>query len=405
MHRRDFIRQAGAVTLAATPLMMAARAHAAGRVRITGVKRVTLKVEKDVGSYPDWVGNPRRITVGGGAITQITTDQGIAGIGPEVGADLIPPINELLVGKDPFSIDELAVQLYQIRGAGGRGHRGSAGAEIAVWDLIGKIAGQPLYKLWGGARDRVIPYSSQLRLSTPDERAEQAAKQKAQGWRAMKFRSSFPTLKEDIQLAEKVRKAVGDDWIMMYDANKATVLYDAPSKGVPWDFTRAAETALAYQSLGAYWLEEPFPRYDYAQLAELNKLITMKLAGGEGNRGIDEFKELIDRNVFDIVQPEIMLEGPGHCRKIMVLAEAAYKMCIAHQGDSRLGTICNMHIMATQSERVAPFLEIFNDTPIGGYENNFAIFENPIKLTKDGYFDMPQEPGLGMRIRQDLIQA
>jgi L-alanine-DL-glutamate epimerase-like enolase superfamily enzyme len=89
----------------------------------------------------------------------------------------------------------------------------------------------------------------------------------------------------------------------------------------------------------------------------------------------------------------------------MVLAEAAYKMCIAHQGDSRLGTICNMHIMATQSERVAPFLEIFNDTPIGGYENNFAIFENPIKLTKDGYFDMPQEPGLGMRIRQDLIQA
>jgi D-galactarolactone cycloisomerase len=237
------------------------------------------------------------------------------------------------------------------------------------------------------------------------ERAEQAAKQKAEGWKAMKFRSSFPTQKEDIALAEQVRKAVGDDWLMMYDANKATVLYDGPSKGVPWDFTRTVETALAYQALGAYWLEEPLPRYDYEHLAELNRQISMKLAGGEGNKGINEFKDLLDRGVFDIVQPEVMIEGPSHVRKIMVLAEAAFKMCMAHEGDSRLGTICDMHIMASQSERVAPMLEIFNDSPIGDYTYNFAIFENPVTLAKDGYFDMPQEPGLGMRLRKDLIQS
>src|SRR6185312_4635647 len=177
--------------------------------------------------YPDWVGNPRRIAIGGGGLTQVTTDQGITGIGADVPPAMLPRINTVLVGKDPFDIEELAVQLYALNNGG----RGSAGAEIAVWDRVGKIARQPLYKLWGGARDRIIPYSSQLRLSTVAERAEQAAKQKAEGWKAMKFRSSFPTQKEDIALAEQVRKAVGDDWLMMYDANKATVLYDAPSKG------------------------------------------------------------------------------------------------------------------------------------------------------------------------------
>ena len=399
MDRRTFMKAASAITLAVSPLMAAARAHAAGRVKITAVKRVELKVEKNLGSYPDWVGNPRNMNLGGGAYTEISTDQGITGIGADVPPAMIPAISAILVGKDPFDIDVLAVQLYTLNNGG----RGSAGAEIAVWDLIGKIAGQPLYKLWGGARDRIIPYSSQLRLSTVQERAETAAKQKAQGWKAMKFRSSFPTMKDDIALAEQVRKSAGDDFIIMCDANKATVLYDGPSKGVPWDFTRAVETARAYQALNVLWLEEPFPRYDYEHLAELNRLVDIQLAGGESNHGINEFKDLIDKGCFDIVQPEVMIEGPSHVRKIMVLAEASYKQCMAHEGDSRLGTICNMHVMATQSERVTPYLEIFNDEPIGDYTNPFAIFENPITLTKDGYFEMPQGPGLGMKIRQDLI--
>ena len=388
--RRDFLK--GLPLLAAVP-----RLHGA-RIKITEVRLVPLKVSKDLGSYPDWLGNPRPIRIGGGFITEIRTDQGLVGIGPgNMDPALLPAVQALLVGADPFDVDLHAARLYSIASAG---NRGTAGVEIALWDLIGKAAGQPLYKLWGGGRDMVPAYSSQLRLSTPEERADQAVSMKSQGWQAIKFRGSFATMKDDLRLVELTRKAVGNDFVIMVDGNKATLDYGS-QKGVPWDFTRAYQTAKEYQSMNVYWLEEPLPRYDFDGLAELNRLIEMKLAGGEGNRGIHEFRTLLERGCFDIVQPEVMLEGPLHLRKIAVLAESMNKMCIPHVGDSRLGTICDLHLVASWPN--APYLEIFNDVPIGNYEYPFAMFENPPVLDKNGYFKVPDGPGLGMTIKKEFF--
>jgi L-alanine-DL-glutamate epimerase-like enolase superfamily enzyme len=390
MDRRDFLK--GLPLLATVPHLRGAR------VKITEVRLVPLKVTKDLGSYPDWLGNPRPIKIGGGFITEIRTGQGVTGIGPgNMDPALLPAVQALLVGADPFDIDLHAARLYTIQSAG---NRGTAGVEIALWDLIGKIAGQPLYKLWGGGRDRVPAYASMLRLSTPEERAEQAVKMKARGWQAIKFRGSFPTMKDDLRLVELTRKATGDDYIVMVDGNKATLDYGS-QKGVAWDFTRAYETAREYQKMNVYWLEEPLPRYDFDGLAELNRLIEMKLAGGEGNRGIHEFRTLLEKGCFDIVQPEVMLEGPLHLRKIAVLAESMNKMCIPHVGDSRLGTICDLHLVASWPN--APYLEIFNDVPIGDYEYPFAMFENPPVLDKSGYFKVPDGPGLGIAIQKEFF--
>jgi D-galactarolactone cycloisomerase len=392
--RRDFLKR---VPLLAPLLTTVPRLRRA-RARITDVRLVPLKVSKDLGSYPDWLGNPRAIRIGGGAITEIQTDQGMTGIGPgNMDASLLPAVKNLLVGSDPFDVDLHAARLYGIQSAG---NRGTAGVEIALWDLIGKVTGQPLYKLWGGGRDLVPAYASMLRLSTPEERADQAVKMKSQGWQAIKFRSSFPTLEEDIRLIELTRKAVGNDWVVMADGNKATLDYGS-QKGVPWDFTRAWQTAKEYQNMNVYWLEEPLPRYDFDGLAELNRLIAMKLAGGEGNRGIHEFRTLLERGCFDIVQPEVMLEGPLHLRKIAVLAESMNKLCIPHVGDSRLGTICDLHLVASCPN--APYLEIFNDAPIGNYEYPFAMFENPPVLDKNGYFKVPDGPGLGVTIKKEFF--
>jgi L-alanine-DL-glutamate epimerase-like enolase superfamily enzyme len=388
-NRRAFLK--GLPLLAAVPRLRGAR------VKIADVKLVNLKVSKDLGSYPDWLGNPRAIRIGGGAIAEVHTDQGVVGIGPgNMDPSLLPAVKNLLVGADPFDIDLHAPRLYNIAGAG---NRGTAGVEIALWDLIGKLSGQPLYKLWGGGRDMVPAYASMLRLSTPEERAEQAVKMKARGWQAIKFRSSFPTMRDDIRLVELTRKAVGNDWTIMCDGNKATLDYSS-QKGVPWDFTRAYETAKEYQNMKVYWLEEPLPRYDFDGLAELNRLIEMKLAGGEGNRGIHEFRTLLEKGCFDIVQPEVMLEGPLHLRKIAVLAESMNKMCIPHVGDGRLGTICDLHLVASWPN--APYLEIFNDAPIGNYEYPFAMFENPPALDKNGYFKVPDGPGLGITIAKEF---
>jgi L-alanine-DL-glutamate epimerase-like enolase superfamily enzyme len=201
---------------------------------------------------------------------------------------------------------------------------------------------------------------------------------------------------------EEVRKAAGDSFVIMVDANKA-ILDEGATKGVRWDFTRAVQTALAYEKLGVEWLEEPLERYDYDHLVELNRLVSMKLAGGEGNHGIHEFRDLLDKGCYDIVQPEILIEGPTHLRQIAVMAQSMDAMCMPHQGDSRLATICNLHLVASWSERVAPYLEVFNDQPIGDYTNPFAIFENPPLLGKDGAFPLPQGPGLGVTIRDDMI--
>jgi len=388
--RRNFLRMLPA--LAAVPKLHGAR------IKITDVRIVPLKMTKDLGSYPDWLGNPRPIRIGGGAFVEIQSDQGLTGIGPDMDAALLPAVKNLLIGADPFDVDLHSERLYGIQGAG---YRGTAGVEIALWDLIGKAANQPLYKLWGGGRDRVAPYASMLRLSTPEERADIAVKLKAQGWQAIKYRCSFPTMKEDIRLVETVRKAVGDQWGIMCDANKATLNY-ASQKGMPWDLTRAIQTAKEYQRMNVYWLEEPLPRYDFDGLAELNRQIEMKLAGGEGNRGIHEFRTLLEKGCFDIVQPEVMLEGPTHLRKIAVIAESMNKFCIPHVGDSRLGTVCDLHLVASWPN--APYLEIFNDVPIGNYEYPFEIFENPLRLDKDGFFNLPQGPGLGMTIKKEFLE-
>ena len=262
---------------------------------------------------------------GGGSIVEIHTDQGLVGIGPPVDPVQLPNLKAELIGQDPFDLQRLVANMRDAVGMGrrltpptdtaahagmsvaeaaGRGGELSApraysAAEIALWDIIGKACNQPLYKLWGPVKERVSPYASQARLSTPEERAALAVQLKSQGWRGIKYRSHFPTMKEDIRLVEVARKAVGDDMDIMCDANQATNGYLTPS--VTWDFRRAVETARAYQQLNVYWLEEPLPRYDFDHLAELNRLIEMPLAGGEGNRGLHEFRWLLEKGCFDII--------------------------------------------------------------------------------------------------------
>ncbi len=404
LSRRIF---AGAAT-AALFLPAPVRAQAAGRVKMTEVKRLTLKVIRPVGTYPDFLNRPRVVNIGGGAFVEVHTDQGITGIGPDIDPALLPAVNAVLRGQDPFDINLLAARLYNLPTGDNTvampvKFRGTASVEVAIWDLIGKIARQPLYKLWGGGRDRITPYASMLRLSTPEERAQQAVRHKAAGWKAFKVRAGYETMKDDIRLVETIRKAVGDDYVLMVDANKA-ILDTGVTEGTRWDFDRAAKTALAYQRMGVWLLEEPFPRADLDHLVELNRLLTMNLAGGEGNRGIAEFRALLDRGALDIVQPEIQIEGPNHLRQIATMAQSMNRMCIPHQGDSRLGTICTMHLVASWPQSVSPYFELFNDQPIGDYTYPFAIFENPPTLQADGTFALPQGHGLGVTIREDFVE-
>jgi L-alanine-DL-glutamate epimerase-like enolase superfamily enzyme len=400
MRRREFLG------LFAPAAVSPARAWQAppgpGRIRITDVRLVRLRTVREAGVLePAWnPGGQMRITVGGGSFTEIRTDQGLAGIGPGMAEELLPAVKAQLVGKDPFDIEEHSARLrYYARGTA---YRGSACADIALWDLIGKACGQPLYKLFGGGKERVTAYASMILLSTPEERARQAERLAGEGWKAIKLRLHHESVRGDIRTVEAVRKAVGDRMVIMADANQAQSGGNW-QPGVLWDLRRAVETARELERLGCYWLEEPLPRYAFDQLAELNRRVDIPIAGGENNAGLHEFRQMLEQGVYDILQPECLVaEGITGLRKIGTMAELFGKRVVPHNGGRYIGVVAHLHLVAAWAH--APYLEVLHDPPVGDYRHAFAIFQNPPLVDKDGTIALPQAPGLGVEIDPGLIE-
>ena len=250
--------------LAALPLLVP-KTTGAAQFKITDIRLIKIRLVEDVGTVPRRIGvglaGGLQVAIGGFTVTEVHTDQGLVGIGPGIEPGALGRVQDLLVGQDPFDINRHADVLYAPQRTWG------APVEIALWDLLGKATDQPLYKLWGGLRDRILPYAALWGIGAPEERAEKAALIKAEGWRAIKLRSGFTTLRDDVRLVEEVRKAVGDDFHILTDGNKAPGDADASGENPTlWNFKRAADTAREYQRLNVYWLEEPLPRYAYDQL-------------------------------------------------------------------------------------------------------------------------------------------
>ena len=371
------------------------------RLKITDVKIVQLKTIREVGEIePAWnPGTNMRFTIGGRSFVEVHTDQGLVGIGPGIDPQLLPAVQTCLVGKDPFDYEGHAATLRYY--AQGMPYRGTAGVDVALWDLMGKATGQPLYKLWGADKDRVVPYASLVRLSTPDERADLAVSLMEQGWKAIKLRIHSETLKEDLAMVERVRQAVGEGMQIMVDANQAQSS-GSWQPGVLWDFRRAVETARELQHLGCYWLEEPLPRFYFDQLAELGQRVEIPIAGGENNRGVHEFLAMLQGGIYDLLQPESMvLDGVTALRKIGVLAEVFGKRLVPHHGGGDLGVIAHLHLVASWPH--APYLELLHDPPVGDYRHRFSIMSDPPNVDPDGYMSVPQGPGLGVEIDRDMV--
>lgn len=385
--RRGFVLASG-LPLGAQVLAAQAGPVRNPRIKITDIRTVRLRTVKELGALePAWApGSRMSFRQGGDNLIEIVTDHGPTGIGPASPMFNPAAAKAALVGKDPFDIDFPAT--------------GGAGADIAFWDLIGKSCGQPLYKLFRAAKDKVPAYASMVQLSTSDERARMAGQLASAGWRAIKLRLHFDTMKEDIHAIEAVRAAVGDRMTIMVDANQAQSAGDW-QPGPLWDFRRAVETARELERLNCYWLEEPLPRYHFAQLSELNRQVTIPLAGGENNRGVHEYLWMLQQEVFDILQPEVANSGISDLRKIAVLAEAFGRKIVPHHGGSALGIMAHLHLIASWPH--APWIELLHDPPVCDYRDRFSIFEEPPVLDAQGYLAVPQEPGLGVQIREDLI--
>jgi L-alanine-DL-glutamate epimerase-like enolase superfamily enzyme len=386
--RRGFVTSAGIAVGARVALATQASQARRTRLKITDIRTFRLRTIKEVGTLePAWApGSRMAFRQGGDVVVEVVTDQGLTGIGPAGNASGIGAARAALTGKDPFDIDFPAV--------------GGPGVDIALWDLVGKACGQPLYKLFRAAKDKVPTYASLVQLSSADERAQMAARLASEGWRAIKLRIHHDTLKEDIGTVEAVRKAVGDRMEIMVDGNQAQSAGNW-QPGPLWDFRRALETARELERLGCGWLEEPLPRYHFDQLAELNRLVAIPLAGGENNRGIHEYLQMLQQGVYDILQPEVANSGISDLRKIGALADAFGRKVVPHHGGSGLGIMAHLHLIASWPH--APCIELLHDPPICDYRDHFSIFEEPPVVDKEGYLALPQKPGLGVEVKADWI--
>ena len=336
----------------------------------------------------------------GATLVKITTDDGIVGWGSPGYGDsptLEGWLKPQLIGQDPFAL-ERHHRLFVNAG-------GSWGVEIALWDIIGKAAGQPLYKLWGGYSDRVPGYASCVELRSGERRAEDMQARRAEGWRATKLRLHDWTMKEDIAQVEAVRKAMRDDFVILVDANQAQQPgTPQPEEGPTWTYERAVQTARALEQLGVYWLEEPLDRYDFDGLKRLCKAVDLLIAGGENNRGLHEFRWLIEDDVYDVIQPEAMVaETMSGLRKIASLGEMHRKLVAPHHGGGGLGLAAHLHLACAIPN--SSYFEMLHEPPGMSADDFQWYLTEPLRVNADGDIVAPDKPGLGVEPDPEKLKA
>lgn len=339
-------------------------------------------------------------------LVEIETDDGHVGCGltgiteEEVIATAINKVAApALIGEDPLNHEHLWRKLYWLmspRGQTGYAAHAVAAIDIALWDIKGKALGQPVWKLFGGARNKVPVYATfGYPFFSRDELGEAAKLWLSNGFTGLKMtvgdgatkRKDEPrpigeVIKEDIQRVRTVREAVGDKAKLYVDGN------------CNLDVVHAVEIARAIEEYDIEFFEEPVTQNDVRQMADMRSRTTIPLACGQ-NEGLSyRFRDLMIAQAVDVIQPNVVITGGyTQCLKIAGMAEAFnvgidnggawphFNMHL-HAGLANGGLI-EMHYLAVECCK-----QIFNGLP------------DP----EDGWLTLPEGPGLGFEINHDAVR-
>jgi L-alanine-DL-glutamate epimerase-like enolase superfamily enzyme len=329
----------------------------------------------------------------------VHTDAGITGIGS---GDLMLGFKgheHLFIGQDPFAIERHNQLLDNIDFHYGR----CWPLDIALWDLMGKAAGVPTYKLLGGKSNRVKAYASSGEILTPEERVERAHIYIEEGFQAMKIRFHHKDVRDDIKVIEAVRKAVGDKLDIMVDANQGWRMpYDIEN---PWDLKKAYQVAKELENLNVFWLEEPLPHYDYENMARLREMVGIRIAGGEMNRRWQDFREMVDKGCLDVYQPDVAYcGGITRTKKIADMIQAHGSIFTPHTWGNGISLIANVHLTCAMSN--APYIEFPYDPPSWTPERRDFVQTKGSYTTvdKNGYIVIADKPGLGFELDEEALK-
>src|SRR5215207_8167130 len=271
----------------------------------------------------------------------VRDDDGHAGY---ASGDALPDaglLRELLVGVDARRTEVVREICETVDLHGGRPWT----AEVATWDLVGRSVGEPLWRLLGGRSERLLAYASSGELVDPAERARRVVALRDAGVRAVKIRFHHSDWRDDVEVVERVRDAVGRDVELMVDANHGWRM--AGDRTPRWDVATATQCARALEPLGVHWLEEPLRTDDVAGYATLKRRTSLRIAAGEMVRGLFEARDLLLRGGVDVVQPDVVLAGGiGGCRRIAGMADLCGRAFSPHTWSNGLGLVANLHVAA-----------------------------------------------------------
>jgi galactonate dehydratase len=338
---------------------------------------------------------------------KVETDEGITGIS-EVRMNnrtdaLVAYIDGAkrrhVIGSDPFNTEDLYQRLFRddYGRAGEIVATGISVIEIACWDIIGKALNQPVYRLLGGAcRDKIKAYANGwYRVErTPEEFYAAAKKVIEKGYKALKFdpfgagyyELSYEEKLKSVSLVEAVRDAVGPE---------VEILVEMHGRFSPYT---AIEIAVELEKFEPSWVEEPVPPDNIAALAKASEKINLPVATGERLHNKFEYRELINLQAADILQPDITQTGGFlETKKIAAMGDMCYMTVAPHNVGGPVSTAAALHLAACTTN--FKIQEHFNDFSEAWVKEAASGCPEVI----DGYFSLPDGPGLGMELNEDLI--
>jgi D-galactarolactone cycloisomerase len=352
---------------------------------------------------PHWVSHfivPRANEI----LVRIRTDEGIEGIGIATSYTPIEAaihafrtgIGELVVGADPLAPEQLYRKLFALtwqRRASEKGWsreaiiRISAAVDIALWDIIGKVSGLPLYRLFGGFRSEVPCYVTCAYYrdgKTLSELRDEMQMLKAQGHRGFKAKAGGVSLEEDMERLAVVREVIGDDRDLMVDVNRG------------WDLPTAIEGARLLEPLAPRWLEEPL-RWadDRRELKLLAQKTRIPLSAGESELTSYGCRALLEERAIQILQFDCtMMGGFTEGRKLSALCELNSVQVAPHHD-------CFIHAHIVAATPAGCIVESFTDPERDPLQAE--LFEDP-PVIANGMLKLKEQPGLGLTLSEAALR-
>ena len=345
---------------------------------------------------------------GGKCWVIVRTSDGVSGIGEvspmnAVAAALLirDAFAPLLTGMNPLDIDRCWDRVYYRtykQGVMGLQPEALAGVDIALWDILGKVAGMPIHRLLGGKRrDAVRMYASigGAAESTPESMAKRAEAAVKDGFTAVKIRQDYGpvepdrNVKKDLALLDAVRKAIGNDVELKYDVNNG---YSLPT---------AIRVGKEIEQFNVVHYEEPLAQTDYAGYAKLVDAVDIPIAAGEHEYTRWQFRDLIEQANVDILQPDLVkCAGISEAVKIAALASTRHKQLCPHQTQPTIGQAATLHYTSVFVNN-----DMAQELTEGGHNSPLRdLFKSPLEF-KDGHLTVPDSPGLGLELDEQKLKS